>query len=196
MWFRFSTNFKPNSVNSLGLIVIYCLVFSLNVCHSENVTMHEILQPNGTSISVNSVNTLRPISKPSSKSLLQQPSSATQPTPIQLSSYATTIKLKSTEKLSVTPSPPPPSSAFAASIINKLTTIRPHVMTSNSNGNHSRSSSAFASAAEKVYVAKAKQKSQMSSQQQQSQHPVNKISQWPSKPTGIQLIEGEILLFF
>lgn len=171
MWLSFLANYKSKSGNSLVLVVFYCLVFILNVCHSsENVTSNAVIPNLSKSDNSSSSETQRPLTK-----LIK---STTSPF---------TIAVKETTTI--------------ASILEKLSPIpikRPNVTINNSNststnGIYLKNASIILNT-EKVNISRTvrpKQKQPTIEQKQQQQ--LYKISSWPSKPTGTYLIEGNIL---
>lgn len=183
MWSSLLANFKPKSGYHLVLVVVYYLVFTLNVCYSENVTSNAVIPIPNLSKSVNSTNLVLPPLTPTTTTTI-----TTTPT-----------KLVSSTEIPTNPSTIKATTRIAPSILKRLSTIRPNVAPSNSassstNGIQTKSSSTTLNT-EKVdsrnVRPKPKQTTSQQQQQKQQQSSQYKVLSWPSKPGGTYLIEGD-----
>lgn len=198
MWSNLLANFKPKSGYHLVLVVVYCLVFTLNVCYSQNITSNAVVPIPNVSKLVNSTSTVVPLT---AAKIASSTITTTIPSPVTLRAARATVEASTeipTSKTTVKS-----TTKTAPSIVKRLTTIRPNVATNGASGSSSSSSSSGIQSksssttlnTEKVdsrnVRPKQKQTSSSQHQQQQQQSSQYKVLSWPSKPGGTYLIEGD-----
>lgn len=197
MWLDLRANFQPKSVNSLVLVVIYCLLFTVNLCHSsENVTAAIVPNAQRSLVIGNVTQWSHSEQILTNTSAMVTATTTTAPAAAILVGDSTLATTTTTTTIAAVPS--------KSDILKILTsTIRPPniKLDTNSTGiNAAKSVSGIPSAADKPNaggrVPKPKNKQQMNEQkqlqkqQQQQKQSHSKIESWPSKPTGTHKIEG------